>query len=46
MQFKATGKETLGLNTKKRKILGAVVMNKLEIKQLKKIRNFLFTYYL
>ena len=42
MQFKTTGKETFGLNMKKQKILGSIIINKLEIKKkLEKIRNFL-----
>ena len=45
MQFRTTGKETLSLNMKKWKILGAIIINKLEIQKLDKIQNFLFTYY-
>ena len=41
MQFKTTGKETFGLNMRKHKILGSIIINKLEIKKIEKIRNFL-----
>ena len=40
MQFKTTRKETLGLNTKKQKILGAIIMNKLQIKKIKENLEF------
>ena len=32
MQFRTTGNETLGLNIKKQKMFGAIIMKKLEIK--------------
>ena len=38
--------EALNLNMKKQKILGAIIMNNLEIKNSEKIRNLLSTYYL
>ena len=46
MQFRTAGKDTLGLKIKKQKVLDAIIISKLEIKNLEKIRNFLFTYYL
>ena len=41
MQFKTTGKETFDLNMKKQKMLRSIIINKLEIKKIEKIRNFL-----
>ena len=35
MLFKTTGKETLGWNMKKQKLLGAIAMNNLEIKKFR-----------
>ena len=35
MQFRTTGKETLGLNMKKWKILGAIIIKKLGIKKIR-----------
>ena len=40
MQFKTTGKKTLGLNMKKHKILGTIIINKLEIKKIKENSEF------
>ena len=40
MQFKTTGKETLGLKIKKQEILGAITINKLEIKTLRESSEF------
>ena len=40
MQFKTTGKETLGMNMKKQKILGTIIINKLEIKKIRKNSEF------
>ena len=40
MQFKTTGKETLGLKTKKQEILGAIIINKLEIKKFRESTEF------
>ena len=40
MQFRTTGKETLGLNMKKHKILGAITLNNLEIIKFRKKSEF------
>ena len=40
MQFKTTGKKTLGMNMKKQKILGTIIINKLEIKKIRKNSEF------
>ena len=40
MEFRTTGKEILGFNIKKQKILGAIIMNKLEIKKIRENSEF------
>ena len=40
MKFRITGNETLGLNMKKRKILGGITLNYLEIIKFRKISKF------
>ena len=40
MQFTTTGRETVSLNMKKQKILGAIIVNKLEIKKFRENSEF------
>ena len=40
MQFRTTGRKTLTLNMRKQKILGAITMNKLEIKKFRENSEF------
>ena len=40
MQFRTTGRKTLGLNMKKQKFLEAIIVNKLEIKKFRENSEF------
>ena len=40
MKFRTTGKETLDLDMKKQKLLGAIIMNNLEIIKFRKKSEF------